>query len=377
MKNLFRWGAMFALSILALLTVGSPAVAQHLTQHFAAFDYSTFTDLGLAVIGSTIGATVPTLVDVAKRLNPDGTLADIAERLAQKNEIIADLGMKEGNLPTGHQYTQRTGLPTIYFRLLNQGVPPSKSLTAQVTEQAAILEGRSQIDRDLAMLNGNSAAWRLSETKPFYEAFAEKVATTIFYGNAGTDPEQFTGLSTRYSSLSAGNGGNIVDAGGTGSDNASIWVIGHGDGFHGIYPKGSIGGLQHEDLGVVDAFDSSNNRFRAYMDWFQWKVGIVLPDWRNVVRIANLDISNLVAQSGQANITNQLIKAVTRIQTQQGVKIYMNRTIRQYFEVEQYAAVKGGGGLTFENVAGQPVMSWRGFQIRTVDSLLETEARVV
>ena len=325
---------------------------------------------------ATIGATLPTLVDVAKRMNPNGTIADIAEMLAQKNEIIADLTVREGNLPTGHQYTQRTGLPTIYFRLLNQGVPPSKSTTAQVTEQAAILEGRSQIDRDLAMLNGNSAAWRLSETKPFYEAFAEKVATTIFYGNAGTDPEQFTGLSTRYSSLSAGNGGNIVDAGGTGSDNLSIWMIGHGDGFHGIYPKGSTAGLQHEDMGVVDAFDSSNNRFRAYMDWFQWKIGIALPDWRNVVRIANIDVSNLVAQSSQANIQTALIKAATKIQTKQGVKIYMNRTARQYFEIEQRNDVKGGGGLTYDNVDGQPVAMWRGMPIRTVDALLETEARV-
>lgn len=371
MKNVFRWGVMFLLPCLALLLVGSAhevhAATQHVAQHFPT----------ILLAGSTLGATLPTLVDVAKRLNPNGTIADISEMLAQKNEIIADLQMKEGNLPTGHQYTQRTGLPTIYFRLLNQGVPNSKSITSQVTEQAAILEGRAQIDRDLAMLNGNSAAWRLSETRPFYEAFSEKVATTIFYGNAGTDPEQFTGLATRFSSLSAGNGGNIVDAGGTGSDNSSIWMIGHGDGFHGIYPKGSTAGLQHEDLGVVDAFDSSNNRFRAYMDWFQWKIGIAMPDWRNVVRIANIDISNLVAQSGQANIQNALVKAAARIQTSQGVKIYMNRTVRQYFEIEQAALVKTGGGLTYENVDGRTVMSWRGFPVRTVDSLLETEARVV
>lgn len=325
---------------------------------------------------STLGATLPTLVDVAKRTDPGGMIADIAEMLTQKNEILQDLNMREGNLPTGHQYTQRIGLPTVYFRLLNQGVPNSKSTTAQVTEQAAILEGRSQIDRDLAMLNGNSAAWRLSETKPFYEAMAEKVATTIFYGNAGTDPEQFTGLSTRYSSLSAGNGGNIVDAGGTGSDNSSIWMVGHGDGFHAIYPKGSTAGLQHEDLGVVDAFDSSNNRFRAYMDWFQWKIGIALPDWRNVVRIANIDVSNMVAQSSQAVLTTQLIKAYNKIQTKQGVKIYMNRSMAQYLEIEQRAAVSTGGQLSYSVVDGVSVTSFRGIPIRIVDSLLETEARV-
>jgi hypothetical protein len=370
MKNLARWGVLFALFVIALLLFGDPNAAHAATTH-------SLDVFRLGIMGSTVGATLPTLVDMAKRLAPDGSIAEISEILAQKNEIVADLGMKEGNLPTGHQYTQRTGLPTVYFRLLNQGVPNSKSTTAQVTEQAAIIESRAQIDRDLAMLNGNSAAWRMSENKPFYEAFSEKVATTVFYGNAGTDPEQFTGLATRYSSLSAGNGGNIIDGGGTGSDNASIWMIGHGEGFHGFYPKGSLAGLQHEDLGLQDAFDASNNRFRAYMDWFQWKIGIALPDWRNVVRIANLDISNLVAQSSQANITNLLIKAVNRIQTKQGVKIYMNRTLAQYFEIEQYAAVKGGGGLTYENVDGRPVAHWRGMPIRLVDALLETEARVV
>jgi hypothetical protein len=232
------------------------------------------------------------------------------------------------------------------------------------------------------MLNGNSAAWRQSEIKPFYEAFAEKVATTIFYGNAGTDPEQFTGLSTRYSSLSAGNGGNIVDAGGTGSDNASIWMIGHGEGFHGIYPKGSMSGLQHED----GRWDAGRHRGRVRL------VEQPLPRLRRLVPVEDRDRAARLEERRShreprhlqprravvpGNITNQLIKAVNRIQTKQGVKIYMNRTIAQYFEVEQYAAVKGGGGLTYENVDGRPVAHWRGMPIRIVDALLETEARVV
>ena len=324
---------------------------------------------------ATLGTTVPTLVDVAKRADPDGKIADIAELLSQKAEILQDFAAEEGNLPTGHQYTQRTGLPTVYFRLLNQGVPNSKSVTAQVTEQAAIMEARSQVDVDLAMLNGNSAAWRFSENKPFLEAMAQKASTTLFYGNAGTDPEQFNGMSVRYSSLSAGNAQNIVDAGGTGSDNTSIWLIGPA-GLKFIYPKGSKAGLQHEDMGIQDAFDSSGNRYRAYLDWYQWKLGVALTDWRNAVRIANIDVSTLVAQSGQPSLITQMIKATHRMDDLRGAKFYMNRTALQYLEIEARTAVSTGGGLSYDNVGGVPVTSFRGIPIRIVDALLETEARV-
>ena len=327
---------------------------------------------------ATIGATLPTLVDITKRLDPNGSIAVIGELLSQNNAVVEDLGWKEGNKIDGHQITQRTQLPTSYYRLINQGVAPSKSTTAQITEMTAILEARGQIDVDLALLNGNSAAWRLSENTPFLESMTQKFVEKFFYGNAGLDPEQFSGLAMRYSSLSAGNAQNIVDAGGTGSDNSSIWFIPtNSDSFFGIYPKGSQAGLIHEDLGIDDAFDSSNNRFRAYLDRYQWKHAIALVDWRHVGRIANIDISNLVAQSGQAIMTTQMIKMAARLRSLDGVKIYMNRTLLQYLEIEQRAAVSVGGQLSYAVIDGKPVTSFRGMPIRIVDQLLETEARVV
>ena len=324
-----------------------------------------------------IGATRPTLIDWAKRLDPNGMIANVAEVINKKSPLARNLRMQEGNLPTGHQYVHRTGLPTVYYRLINQGVPSSKSTTAQVTEQAAIMDARSTVDRDLALLNGNSAAWRLSESRAFLEAMAQKAETTIFYGNGGTDPEQFSGLATRYSSLTAGNGENIIDAGGTGSDNASIWFVNHDAGFYGIFPKGSRAGLVHEDLGLIDALDSSGNKFRAYEDWYQWKIGVALENWSNVVRIANIDISNLRAQSSAANLTRAMIEAFNSLDDASSTVIYMNRTVANWLEVEQYEAVKTGGGLTYETVDGRSVRLFRNMRIELTDALLNTEARVI
>ena len=153
---------------------------------------------------STLSTSNLTLADWAKRSDPDGRIPIIAELLSQSNEILEDCVFKEGNLPTGERVVVRTGLPAVYWRALNQGIPSSKSTTAQVDEAAGILEARSEVDKDLAMLNGNTAQFRLSEDTAFLEAMNQTQATTLFYGNPAVDPKTFLGLAPRYSDIGAG-----------------------------------------------------------------------------------------------------------------------------------------------------------------------------
>lgn len=326
----------------------------------------------------TIG-TATNIVDVAKRTDPDGSIAVIAELLNQTNEVIPDVPFMEGNLPTGHRASIRTGLPDIYFRRLNQGVPPSKSTTAQIDETTCMMEGRGQIDRDLAMLNGNTAEFRASENAPFIEAMGQAFAGKLFYGNAGVQPEAFTGLATRFSDrVNALNKENIINGGGTQADNTSIWLIGWGEqSVFGIYPKGSQGGLKHEDLGEMDAFDLSGNRFRALMDWYQWKTGIVVKDWRYVVRIANIDISNLTSQANQADMLELMAVAVDKIPKGQNVRLafYANRTIRTILRIQ--CMNRPNVYLTVGDEEGKPKTSFDGIPIKLVDQLLNNEGQVV
>ena len=172
---------------------------------------------------ATLSTTNLTLADWAKRTDPNGSVPVVAELLSQTNEILQDAVFKEGNLPTGERVVIRTGLPTVYWRALNQGIPSSKSTTAQVDEACGMLEARSEVDKDLAMLNGNTAQFRLSEDTAFLEAMNQTQATTMFYGNPATEPKSFLGLAGRYSSLSGGNATNVITAGGSGSDNTSVF----------------------------------------------------------------------------------------------------------------------------------------------------------
>lgn len=333
---------------------------------------------------ATIGNTVPTLLDVAKRLNPDGGgIMPIAELLSQENEMLLDMPWYEGNLPTGSRISTRTGLPSVIYRKLNSGVPPSKATTAQVDEACGIMEARGQVDVDLAMLNGNTAGFRLSESKAFMESMNQAMQRGVLYGNTDVTPEAFTGIAPRFNTVStatAATAANVIDAGGTGSTNTSIWLIGWGENtVHGIYPKGSQAGLVHKDLGEGDAFDENGNRFRALMDQYQWKAGIAVKDWRYIVRIANIDVSTLTknAASG-ADIIDLMTQALELIQGLTGVTpvFYVSRRIRSFLR-RQTVNKTAASTLTYENVAGKPALMFGEVPVRRVDAILNTEARVV
>lgn len=331
---------------------------------------------------ATLGANALTLADFAKRLDPDGKTAAIVELLAQSNPLLQDMLFLEGNLPTGHRTTVRTGLPSVAWRLLNQGVQPSKSTTAQIDEQCGMLEAWSEVDKDLAMLNGNTAAFRLSEAQAFIEAMNQEMASTVFYGNQGTAPEEFTGLSIRYSDVAATNGQNILDAGGSGADNSSIWLVCWGaQTVHGIFPKGSKAGLVHEDLGEVTVETSAGiagTRMRAFQDHWQWKCGLALKDWRYAVRIGSIDISNLVAKSSAADLIELMIKAIHRIPSMGLGKpvFYMNRSCFQMLDIQRRDDIISGGGLTYQQVDGVAQPSFRGIPVRVVDALVENETAI-
>ena len=329
-----------------------------------------------------------TLADWAKRTDPEGRVALVAELLSQSNEILEDCVFKEGNLPTGDRVVVRTGLPTAYWRSLNQGIPNSKSTTAQVDEACGMLEARSEVDKDLAMLNGNTAQFRLSEDNAFLEAMNQTQATTMFYGNPATDPKQFLGLATRYSSTSAGNGTNIIPGGASsGALNTSVYLVVWGDNtVYCPFPKGSKAGLVHEDLGEQTVYDGVN-RMQAYATRYQWKSGLVVKDWRYVVRIPNLLVADVVAGTGTqaasagTQLTKLMMRAMYKIPNLDSGRaaFYMNRTVHSGLAVQSLdrsqAALAVQPALSQFGTA-RNYLSFQGIPIRRVDCLLNTEAVV-
>ncbi len=345
---------------------------------------------------ATLGATALTYADWAKRMDDGYKVASIIELLSQTNEILEDMLVIEGNLPTGHKTTVRTGLPQATWRLLNQGVPNAKSTTAQIVDTCGNLETYSVIDKDIADLNGNTASFRLSEVKAFLEGMSQQVAATVIYGNQGVNPERFTGFAPRYSTVTAANSStaaNVLDGGGTASTNSSIWLgVWGSDTCHATFPKGKITGLQHRDMGEWPVADSAGNTYQAYRDHFKWEIGLVLRDWRYWTRVCNIDVTQLTGVSA-ANLINLLVRALyrlptapvsaTTIQTSDTPEvradmgrtvIYTNRVLRTYLDLQ--AMNKTNVLLRIEEFDGKPVTTFRGIPVRTCDAILNNETRV-
>lgn len=336
---------------------------------------------------ATLAGSVLTLLDWGKSIDPDGSVAKTIEILSQDNEVLDDMLFKEGNLPTGEQTSIRTGLPTVYYRLINQGTPNSKSTKVQVTENAAILNARSAVDVDEADLQNNKAAYLADEGMAFVEAMSQQMATTLFYGSAA-NPEQFVGFAPRYNSLSAANAENILSAGGSGSDNTSIWLVNWGPRqVFGVFPKGSQAGVMQEDLGVMDEDDADGNPYRAYVSIWKWKNGLVLKDWRHVVRIPNIDVSDLVAKAttqattAATAIHKLMARAIDHIPkgNQGNMAFYVNKTVASHLRI--MAMDVSTGAVTIEpavNQFGKNIhqLMFLGVPVRIVDALTNAEAVV-
>ncbi len=333
-----------------------------------------------------IGNLAPTLLDFAKREDAAGKIMEIIEVIEPTNEILQDIRWVEGNLPTGHKTTIRTGYPTATWRLLNYGVQQTKSQTSQITDTCGMLTARAQVDKKLADLSNNAQEWRMGENKAQLIGMGNTLASALFYGDQNIDPEKITGFSPRFTTPVAtptASGYNMIDGGALDgqTDCLSIWLVGWGDQtVHGIYPKGSQSvGWTHKDLGEQTCYDDQTppGEFQGYKSIYSWDVGLCVRDWRYVVRICNID-SSLLTRDGATGpkLLDLMTQAMERVAdlNRATFAFYVPRKIRSYLRSQEVAKVSSGGGLTFENVNGRHVLSFEGIPVRRCDALVAETA---
>lgn len=338
-------------------------------------------------------AALATLVDVTATYGEAGeSQGQIAEILTKENPILEDMPWKEGNLLTGNRTWVRTGKPAVAWRRMNQGVPRSKGTVGAFDEVSAQLAATSQMDRSAAVLGGNPARARMNFAKPFFESMNDEMSETIFYGNQFYESTEFTGLTPRYNDLDGVTGDYIIDAGGTGTDNRSMWLINWDpDQFTGIFPKGTKAGLVHMDTTAnlrlaEDGYpigdmvnDESGNPYPAYTDFFQWEAGLSIGDHRNAVRVANIDFSLLTKdRSTGADLEDLLVQAVERVRaTGPNAAIYVPKPLSAMLRRQALTDSRNSRGLLgFETIGGRRVTSFDGIPIRPLDALNVDEARV-
>ena len=324
---------------------------------------------------------MPTLIDKFSREDSTKKIMKIVELMAKQNDILMDAEYMECNDGSKHKTTMRSGIPEPTWRMFNQGVQPSKSTTVPVLDTTGMMEDYGLVDKALADLSGNADAFRASENLGKLQGFNNKASRYMFYGNTQTEPQAFLGLTPRYNSLAAESGRNIVDAGGTGSTNTSIWFVTWGElTTHLLYPKGSVAGFQHRNLGEDTVKDDVGGEFQAYRDHFKWDIGMSVRDWRANARVANIDVTTLASDAATgAKLIENMIKAYylldNPMQGEGKTVIYANRTIQTFLHLQ--AMNSKNVNLTLGEYAGRKIPELLGIPIKRCDELLNTESRVV
>lgn len=339
---------------------------------------------------ATLGSAYVTLADVAKQKDPDGSMATIAEVLMQENAMMGHIPWVPTNKDTSHVMTLRSGIPQPSLRRLNEGIAPTKTTNAQVEDTLAMLEDRSVLDIDMPT-GGNLAQLRLNEAKGHMEGFAQYAQYLMIYGATNVDERQFNGLAIRYNAITGNVADNVINAGGTGTDNTSVWLINWGpEKVFGLYPKDSAAGLMHEDKGqefqpTSVTAGAVGSGYYGWVDRYGWKFGLGVKDWRNVVRIANVDISDLTtgalgtgtqASTAATYLVDLMADAIERLPPGSGgnPQFYCTRRVRTW--VRRQSAVKATYQIDFDKPAGTtsiPIMRVHGVPVNICDQILETE----
>ncbi len=329
---------------------------------------------------ATLGANYLTLADRLKRTENGKIAAEIIEMMSETNEVLQDANALQCNDGSNHITTIRTGLPSAVFRKLYGFVPSSKSTTEQVKDVTGMLETYSIVDVDLVDKAENPKLFRLSESTAFIEAMNQKLQETIFYGSIKENAAAFDGLTARYSKKSTDSkkiGYNIIDAGGSGTDNTSIWFVTWGD-LHTslLYPQGSQAGIQHKDDGILTETSTTGGKRKVYQDHFKMDVGLSVRDWRSTCRIANIDVSNLSTENA-ANLEDLLNQAYYRIRRYAKTGktyIYCNSTVLMYFESQLKA--KTNVNFTIKEYLNENILHYKNIPIRECEQIICEEETV-
>jgi len=318
----------------------------------------------------------------------NSNMGDLINMLAAMNPVLEDALQLPANRGTVNETYTRTGLPSVTWGRLYKGIPASKGTKQLVKDTPGFCNSASEVDTrlvDIYEKADDKASIRADEAIGHIEALSQEVATAFFYHDAAVNPDRPTGMAPRFNSLSAENASQIVDAGGTGLDNTSIWMITFDrQAVYMFYPKGFHAGIDRKNKGEIPKQDAAGDTYFVYREEFSWHFGITVRNWQYVARVCNIDVSDLTNNAATgANIINLMTEMYYRHKGRRLAMgrtfIYANTTIVKFLDYQARLTQGQNLFLTFDKSGpnAKEVLNFRGVAIRETDAILNTEDRVV
>jgi hypothetical protein len=311
-----------------------------------------------------------TLVEIAKRIDPEGDTMRVAEVLERTNALLKDLPFKMANDRTTHVSSLRVSQPAGKTRRYNQGVLPSASSVGKNRDVIELLEDWSDIDERLIATSGDIGGQRSLEATAFLEGMGQTIASRFIYGNNATDEDQMTGFFPRLATI---DNEFVRDNGGTGSDLSSLLIVQPGiTTIYGIFPQGETAGIERKDWGLRVKETTTGSRLAVWSEQFKAGFGLAVEDPRCMARIANIE------NTGASNTFDfeEVIDAKSAMKNGgEGAIIYANRRIMA--QIKKAALNKQNVNLTMDNVFGDGMMPViDGSPVRLMEALTLTESAV-
>ena len=347
-------------------------------------------------MNNLIGASYLTMGDVYKSMYAQ--LGAVIMSMAEINSMFMDCPYSPMNHKNHHKTFYQGSMPRSWYREANQAIPSGKGILEERTFITSRFETKSQIDEMVAESGGMArlAFNRWFQARSHMQSNAQELADLFLYGSPKSDPKKAPGFYDYLSTTSESNelSKQIISFGGTGSDNASVLLVGWGmNSVHGIYDVGQMAGISRIDLTppggkktkiLAKTAAGDIDQILGYEEHFKVNHGLVVADQRQMARLANIDISDTLTDPQAPNagrvldILDGMIQLTYRIHNLNNGRFvwYCNRSIMQLLHRAALAKVTMGGGLTFDNFGGQMVTRFLGFPIRLMDAMLDTETLV-
>ena len=305
---------------------------------------------------ATVNDKYITMLDI---MSSAGTLpGEVVDMTSQMNPILTDAPAFECNMGTFHRVPIKKGLGKFVWGKSYQGVPTSKGRMEHVDFTTGYAESelevaKKEIDdienyvrfqgmRGQARKNavGMEKSNQINEQQATHaQTLAIGVANALFYEDQAADPKRITGFMPFYNSLSGERASQIINAGGKGTENCSMWMLTwHKKANFLIYPRGAkshggmkVGKLQESfNLDTDPQSDGYMGKYDTYRKKFEWHTGLVSADFRYTVRIGGIDVTTLdkgAAATGLPNTSADLIDLMTDAHYQHmGRRMLMGKT---------------------------------------------------
>ncbi|GFO72898.1 hypothetical protein BJAS_P3434 [Bathymodiolus japonicus methanotrophic gill symbiont] len=148
-----------------------------------------------------------------------------------------------------------------------------------------------------------------------------------------------------------------------------------------LYPANTTAGLTRKDHGEQQMQSANGDTYFAKKETFRWHMGLSIRDWRYVVRIVNIPVAGL--KDGTFDVYKFLSDAYYRHwgrwKKLGNTYMYCNSEVRQAMDLQ---AINRGAGDNFirlrpgKDIQGREIESYRGFGVREVPSILNTETAI-